>query len=60
MRKSNEFAKKRCGLCPSGGLIFWTTHCAGNQLVGLLFRPLKLGDRVVCFEKLQGSGWRSR
>lgn len=60
MRKLNELAKKRCGLCPPNGLIFWTTHHESNQLVGLLFMPLKLGDPVVvCFEKLQESGWRS-
>ena len=60
MRKPNELAKKRCGLCSPNGLIFWTTHCECNQSVGLLFMPLKLSDPVVvCFEKLQESGWHS-
>lgn len=56
MRKLNDLAKKRCGLCPPNGLIFRTTHHECNQLVGLLFMPHKLGDLVVAALK----GYRSQ
>lgn len=54
MRKPNELAKKRCGLCPPNGLTFWTTHRECNQLVGLLFMPLKLGDQVAVYRSQVG------